>query len=127
MQRVFPSRSRAVYSPRLNPRNWLILLLLAAWALRLYHLGTMSLWWDESLSWARALSNLPKILSNVIKIQNTVTHDLHPPLYFVLLHYSVLLWGGDKDSFYNTCMNSLLNLKPLCIRCNTSKGNFVLG
>ena len=41
--------------------------------------------------------------------------------------YSTLLWGGDKPDLYRICMNSVLNLKPLCLRCNTSKGNIILG
>ena len=41
--------------------------------------------------------------------------------------YSALLWGGDKPVVFKTCMHSLLNLKPMCLRCNTSKGNSILG
>ena len=77
----------------------------------------MSLWWDESLSWYRALQDLPTILSNTILIQNVVTHDLHPPLYFVLLHFAVLLIGTTEFAlrFASTCANvlTLAMLYPL--------------
>lgn len=74
-------------------RVWLVLILLLAWGLRLYHLDSMSLWWDESLTWDRATNTLPNILNNTIMIQNVATRDLHPPLYFLLLHFFVLAAG----------------------------------
>lgn len=79
-----------------SPRFWLVVLLLSAWALRLYHLDTMSLWWDESLSWDRAANSLQAVLSNTIQIQNVTTRDLHPPLYFVFLHFVVLVAGATE-------------------------------
>lgn len=39
------------------------------------------------------------------------------------LIYSVLLWSEDIKLVMKNCMNSLLNLKPLCLSCNASKGN----
>jgi mannosyltransferase len=78
------------------PRVWLVLVLWLAWALRLYHLGSMSIWWDESLSWDRATSPLVNILSNTIYIQNVATRDLHPPLYFLLLHFAILAAGATE-------------------------------
>lgn len=78
------------------PRVRLALVLLLGWGLRLYHLDTMSLWWDESLSWDRALNSIANILNNTILIQNVATRDLHPPLYFLLLHFSVLAAGTTE-------------------------------
>ena len=43
------------------------------------------------------------------------------------LVYSALLYSGDETDLHKICMNSLINLKPLCLRCNTSKGNTILG
>lgn len=87
----------------------LIFLLIAAWTLRLYHLDTMSLWWDESLSWDRATNTLPAILSNTIQIQNIATRDLHPPFYFVLLHFVVQLAGTTEFAlrFLSVAVNVL--------------------
>ncbi len=121
MQRVFPARPRtwsaALRALLVAPHFWLPVLLLLAWTLRLAHLGTMSIWWDESLSWDRALQDLPTILSNTIRIQNVITHDLHPPLYFVLLHFAVLLVGTTEFAlrFASTCANllTLAMLYPL--------------
>jgi len=78
------------------PRVWLVLVLGLAWGLRLYHLGSMSIWWDESLSWDRATNSIPNILRNTIYIQNVATRDLHPPLYFLLLHFAILAAGATE-------------------------------
>ncbi len=77
-------------------RVWLVLLLLVAWGLRLYHLDAMSIWWDESLSWDRATSDIPTIFANTIQIQTLATRDLHPPLYFLLLHFAVMFAGATE-------------------------------
>lgn len=77
-------------------RPGLYALLLLAFALRVYHLDASSLWWDESLSYVRATSDLGTILANQIPIQNLVTRDLHPPLYFLLLHLGVGAWGVSE-------------------------------
>lgn len=87
--RLLPSARAFLFSPRL----WLTLILLLAWGLRLFHLGAMSIWWDESLSYDRALQDISTILSGTIRIQSVLTHDLHPPLYFLLLHFAVLAFG----------------------------------
>ena len=43
------------------------------------------------------------------------------------LLYSAIRAANDADNLMHECMHSILNLKPLCIRCNTSKGNSILG
>lgn len=101
---------RVVFS---SPRFWLVLILLLAWALRLTHLDTMSLWWDESLSYERATQNLPTILSNVIQIQKVTTRDLHPPLYFVLLHFAVNLFGTSE--FGLRVLSAMANLLTIAL------------
>lgn len=113
MQRVFPPAYRAIRALLTFPLLWLIGFLLVAWGLRLYHLGWMSIWWDESLSWDRALQDLPTILSNTIHIQNVVTHDLHPPMYFVLLHFAVLLVGTTE--FGLRVLSTFANLLTLAL------------
>lgn len=97
--RMLVLRSRSYSAARAfltSPRVWLVAILLLAWGLRLFHLGAMSIWWDESLSYDRAKSDLITILSNTIRIQNVTTRDLHPPLYFLLLHFAVLAFGAGE-------------------------------
>lgn len=66
---------------------WLALLWLA-FGLRVNHLDAFSLWMDEGLTPLRAGYTVPKILANEIDIQEAVTHDTHPPLYYLLIHYT---------------------------------------
>lgn len=104
---------RPVSRASLFLRLVLVLLLLLAWALRLYHLGTMSIWWDESLSWDRAIGDISTILANRIDIQTVATRDLHPPLYFLLLHFAVLAAGTTE--FALRILSTFANLLTLAM------------
>lgn len=68
-------------------------MLLIAFALRLYRLDAQALWWDESLSVYRATRDWGTVLSNTILIQNLVTVDTLPQLYFGLLNVWVRAAG----------------------------------
>lgn len=63
---------------------------LAAFAARVWSLGDASLWFDEGLSVAFAGRPLPAML------QTLVRDDLHPPLYYLLLHAWMLLGGTGE-------------------------------
>ena len=56
--------------------------ILAAFALRLYHLGGESLWYDETVSVFLARQSIPELIAHTAR-------DIHPPGYYLLLH----LWG----------------------------------
>lgn len=77
-------------------RSFLVGLTLAALALYLFRAEAKSIWWDESLSLYRAQLDIPSILSNRITYGTTTTVDLHPPLYFLLLH-GVIRALGESD------------------------------
>ncbi|MHB9034921.1 MAG: glycosyltransferase family 39 protein [Anaerolineae bacterium] len=66
----------------------LVILLLAA-ALRFYHLGTQSLWNDEGTTVALVQRDIPTIFRNAAA-------DIHPPLYYLLLHYWVKATGTSE-------------------------------
>ena len=53
--------------------------ILAGFALRLFHLGAESLWYDETVSVHLARQPLPAMLAHT-------AGDIHPPGYYVLLH-----------------------------------------
>jgi 4-amino-4-deoxy-L-arabinose transferase-like glycosyltransferase len=86
----------ALRRAQISERALLLLIVLMAFALRLYRLGAPAIWWDESLSVYRATRDLAAILSNVILIQNVVTYDTLPQLYFVLLHFCVNAFGASE-------------------------------
>ena len=68
---------------RMTARAWLFPMLLGAFALRLYHLGADSLWYDETVSLFLARQDLASLTRHT-------AGDIHPPLYYYLLHF----WGA---------------------------------
>ncbi|MDH7487431.1 MAG: archaemetzincin family Zn-dependent metalloprotease [Anaerolineae bacterium] len=75
-------------SDRLN-RILLLIILLLALALRLYRLDGQSLWADEGNS--AALAGRP-----LAQIARDAAHDIHPPLYYWLLHGWTRLFGTSE-------------------------------
>jgi len=55
--------------------------------LRTYLLGALSIWYDEMFSIVVAQNSLPGTVTAA------ATLDVHPPLYYVLLHYWILAFG----------------------------------
>ena len=73
---------------RLNHILLLIILLLAL-ALRGYRLDGQSLWADEGNSAALAGRSL-------VQIAHDSAHDIHPPLYYWLLHGWTRIFGSSE-------------------------------
>ncbi|MBK8987071.1 MAG: glycosyltransferase family 39 protein [Chloroflexi bacterium] len=75
-----------------HPQAWrwlMVGILLLSFALRLHRVGDRALWWDEGWSIWVARQSLAAIVYQT-------GHDVHPPLYFGLLH----LWraaSGDSE------------------------------
>jgi len=67
-------------------RATLLVLLLLAFALRLTNLSLQNIWWDEA-------RNIDVALRPFWQIPNAPELDIHPPLYFWLLHGWSLLAG----------------------------------
>jgi uncharacterized membrane protein len=64
----------------------LIMILLAGTALRLFHLGAGSLWYDETVSVFLAGSPITELLRHT-------AGDIHPPAYYLLLRIWLILAG----------------------------------
>ncbi len=64
-------------------------LLLFGFALRVHRLGERAVWWDEGWSVWMARHSL-------LAIAQETAHDVHPPLYFWLLHSWRLLLGDSE-------------------------------
>jgi uncharacterized membrane protein len=92
---------------RVGERTLLLCIVLLAFALRVFRLGAQAIWWDESLSVYRSTRDLGAILSNVILIQNVVTIDTLPQLYFVFLHFCVHAFGASEFAlrFFSVATN----------------------
>ena len=76
---------------RISSRFWLLAILLAAFALRLFRLGIASLWYDETVSVALAQQDL-------LALTRHTAGDIHPPLYYYLLHFWGRLAGWSEFS-----------------------------
>ncbi|MFQ5594467.1 MAG: glycosyltransferase family 39 protein, partial [Anaerolineae bacterium] len=63
------------------PDKWFrYLLVLIAFAVRIFHITEQSIWRDEGVSFYLAASDIPAILADRAS-------NVHPPLYFILLHF----------------------------------------
>ncbi len=68
---------------------WLLAIIAVAFALRVYALGAQSLWNDEGNSVALAPLSLAAIA-------DAAARDIHPPLYYFLLHFWMPLVGNSE-------------------------------
>ncbi len=69
----------------------LVLVILCAFGLRLYRLGYQSLWYDEAVSIHLATQDLRGLTQHT-------AGDIHPPLYYYLLHFWVRVAGSSEFS-----------------------------
>lgn len=76
-------------SSRLLPLLALAGILALALALRLYRIDAQSFWYDEGTSVVLATRDLPTIAQGA-------ADDIHPPLYYFLLHYWESLFGQSE-------------------------------
>jgi hypothetical protein len=70
-------------------RALLLVILMGGFALRLHRLGADSLWYDETVSALLASKPLPAMWAHTAR-------DIHPPLYYALLHGWRALAGGSE-------------------------------
>ncbi len=67
----------------------LLVILLLAFALRLFRLPDANIWWDEGLAvWAARMS--------ILDMVRWTSVDVHPPLYFGMLHFWRLPLGDSE-------------------------------
>ncbi|GAB4562674.1 MAG: hypothetical protein Kow0047_10960 [Anaerolineae bacterium] len=78
-------------SPSRRPKQGIlpILLLLGGAVLRLYRLGAESLWYDETVSAYLASEPVTDLVAHTAR-------DIHPPLYYLLLHLWVSAVGRSE-------------------------------
>jgi 4-amino-4-deoxy-L-arabinose transferase-like glycosyltransferase len=73
-----------------DTRLWRFAILVLALALRVYDLGGESVWIDEGFSIRVAQLPLPELFQ-------ATRYDIHPPLYYVLLHFWIG-WFGHSEA-----------------------------
>lgn len=110
--------------------GWLLLLvgiILLSFGLRLHDLGVFSFWTDEGLTPLRAGYSIPEILSNTITIQEGSGKDTHPPLYYLLIHFSHRIFGETDFAYrYPSVLMGIL-LVPLLYQFGRRLQNRWLG
>ncbi len=102
-----------MYSSRKVWRLLLLLTILLAAGLRLYQVDHSGFWLDEGLTPLRSGYSLAEILSNRITIQDGVTKDTHPPLHYILVHYSRRLFGESDLAYRMPSVFAGILLVPL--------------
>ena len=109
---------------RRNTKNWinitLLLILVLAAFLRFYRLDAQSLWADEGNSVSLSGRSLPYINAGA-------AHDIHPPFYYYLLHFWMLIFGNSE--FAVRALSALLGtaLVYLTFLLGRSLSNYWLG
>ncbi|MFN2188011.1 MAG: glycosyltransferase family 39 protein, partial [Candidatus Promineifilaceae bacterium] len=94
-------------------RPLLIFIVFLAFALRVHHLDSFGFWQDEGLTSLRASYSVQEILSNRITIQEGITKDTHPPLYYLAAHFGKDLWGASDFSYRFISVLAGILLVPL--------------
>ena len=94
--------------------GWILLFLcLISFLLRLINIDAFSFWTDEGLTPLRASYPFAEILSNRIIIQQGVTTDTHPPLFYAIIHFTRQIFGETDFAYrYPSLLASVL-LVPL--------------
>ena len=72
-----------------RPHLLLAVIILMGFLLRLYGLGSESLWLDEGISYIWASQSIPDIM-------NSVADDVHFPLYYLVLHGWISIAGTSE-------------------------------
>ncbi len=111
-------RQSAVSRPSSRDRSRVVrgllptLLLLLAFALRVHRIGEQRVWWDEGWSvWVARFSSLD--------ILRQTGNDVHPPLYFELLHLWRALSGDDEGAL--RLLSAFLGVLTVALTCALSR------
>jgi mannosyltransferase len=93
---------------------------LLAFALRLYRLGYQSIWYDEGVSIHLAQKSLAALIAHTAR-------DIHPPLYYCLLHFWVKAAGSSEFAVAFLSLSFGLLVIPLVYRIGRHLYNPMVG
>jgi 4-amino-4-deoxy-L-arabinose transferase-like glycosyltransferase len=98
----------------IRTQRWLVVALaLLAFGLRMYHLTQFSFWQDEGLTPLRSGYAISEILTNRIYIQEAISKDTHPPLYYLIIHFTQRLFGQTDFAYRFPAVLAGILLVPL--------------
>jgi uncharacterized membrane protein len=101
-------------------RTFSVAVILLAFALRLYRLGYQSIWYDEGVSIHLAQKSLTVLTAHT-------AGDIHPPLYYYLLHFWIQAAGSDEFAVAFLSLSFGLLLVPLVYRIGWCLYNPMVG
>ena len=105
----------------------ILLFILLAFALRLHNAEMFSFWTDEGLTPLRSGYSVTEILSNRVIIQEGVTNDTHPPFFFLIVHFSRLIFGETDFAYRTPALLAGVLLVPLLATMGKRMGGRGLG
>jgi uncharacterized membrane protein len=100
-------------APRASRKTWaLILILILAFTLRLFHLAEKEIWYDEAFAVLYAEKGLASIIYGTVTPVEGAAADIHPLLYYFFLHG----WMGLGQSPFVVRFSSVtFGLLSLCL------------
>ncbi|WP_242176257.1 MULTISPECIES: glycosyltransferase family 39 protein [unclassified Pseudomonas] len=84
----------------------LVAVLLLATAIRFYKLDAPYMWSDEAFSVLLSRASPPLIWYHT-------SHDVHPPLYYIVLHYWMAMWGEGVEAVRS--LSALLGIATVAL------------
>ncbi len=102
--------NRRNHAPQRGDRLLLAACLLLFFWLQIDRIEAFGFWVDEALTPLRAELGLGDLLRNVVYVQDAVSIDTHPPLYYLIMHATMGLWGRSDFAlrFPSVLFNLLL-------------------
>lgn len=91
---------------KFSPTTYLAILLAVGALVRFYHIAASSIWHDEGYTMMLAPDGFIEILARTGR-------DVHPPLYYIALHYWMLLFGNSELAARGMSAVFMLALIPL--------------
>ncbi len=96
-------------------------IIMVAWTLRVYHLGTQSLWVDEGFSYDVARQGIRAIFAIL------PAEDRHPPLHYLLLWATMRVAGTSEFSLRFLSAGSAILAIPLTLTLGRRLGGRTVG
>jgi mannosyltransferase len=96
--------------------RWMLPILLLAFVLRIAYLDAQSLWWDEAFSFSMSVTDLPSLM------QNTVHYRVHPPLYYAMMHFWLVLGHQEFLLRFFSVLSGMISISIMYVAASIVGG-----
>lgn len=100
----------------LSHYRWMIPILLLAFLLRIAFLDAQGLWWDEAFSFSMSIADLPTLMEDVVR------DKVHPPLYYALLHFWLILGHEEYLLRFFSVLWGMVSVSIMYVAASTVGG-----